>query len=602
MKQIVVRRVLDSKPFAWDYLLATMATSPPALPGETTRLTARSVLVIAPHYDDEVLGCGGLLIQLIAAGARVRVLFLSDGSGGDEVVQGRDDYARRRSAEAHEVAGLFGFESIDELGVRDGSLGAHRDVIAAGIRRALDAYRPDLLLVPSPTEITTDHQAAFLGLCDVLCRVRNGDELFDLASALVVLLYEANQPAHPDLLVDVSAEMAALEAAIAPYASQLELHNYLEGAVGLRRYRTLSLPKQVRAAEGYRRLSLNDFVTRSPRQLVDHLGGSPAPSPTLRPLDGEPRVSVVVRTFDRPELLYEALTSLAASDYRNLEVVLVNDGGTPPVVPAQYPLRVVRVDLERNEGRAAAANAGLAAATGDYVAFLDDDDLIAPEHFETLVGAVAAAGVRVVYSDAAAGLYELSPQGWRCRERRLPYSRNYDADFLLLDNYIPFNTILIERSLAVEVGGFDTGLPFFEDWDFLIRLSNLCGFHHLGQVTCEYRHFGGSGDQIFGSAPRNRPDFLATKARVLAKHANLLTPEHLARAIDRLRLEAVQAGEENRRISQEHQQASEQNRRISRELEQVPKLYGEIERLNQVIATLQNHPVMRLYRRLRGVP
>jgi hypothetical protein len=404
-----------------------------------------------------------------------------------------------------------------------------------------------------------------------------------------VLLYEVNHPAHPDLLVDVGAELPALEAALRLYASQLEKHNYLDCALGLRRYRILSLPVEVRAAEGYRRLSPADFTTHSPSQLAEHLGGAVAP----REVEGGPRVSVVVRTFNRPDLLREALASLAASHYRNLEVVLVNDGGALPEVPHAYPFPLVRVDLPENRGRAAAAGAGIDAATGDYVSFLDDDDLVAPEHFTTLVGAASAAGVCVVYSDAAVGIYEIGPDGWRCRERRLPYSRDFDPDFLLLDNYIPFNTLLVERAACAEVGPFDTDLPFFEDWDFLIRLSASCAFHHVRAVTCEYRHFEGS-EQILGRAPRQRPDFLAMKARVLAKHGELLTPARLARAVDRMRAEAVECGELRRAVT-------DQERHLEGTYAEIERCREIIRTLENDVATLENHFVMRLYRRLRGV-
>src|SRR6185369_8595321 len=197
----------------------------------------------------------------------------------------------------------------------------------------------------------------------------------------------------------------------------------------------------------------------------------------------------------------------------------VNDGGAPPAVPEGYPLPVVRVDHPESRGRAAAAQAGIEAAGGDYVAFLDDDDLAAPEHLATLAGLVGGAGVRVAYTDAAVAVYALDADGWVCRERRLPYSRDFDPDVLLVDNYIPFNTLLIERRLFAEVGPFDLSLPFFEDWDLLIRLAARTPFHHLDRVTCEYRHFRGGGHHIFGERPRERGDFLAVKARVLAKHA-----------------------------------------------------------------------------------
>ncbi|HTQ80315.1 MAG TPA: hypothetical protein VMM92_09980, partial [Thermoanaerobaculia bacterium] len=105
------------------------------------------------------------------------------------------------------------------------------------------------------------------------------------------------------------------------------------------------------------------------------------------------------------------------------------------------------------------------------------------------------------------------------------------------------NTLLLDRQLFEEVGPFDLTLPFFEDWDLLIRLATRTPFHHLARVTCEYRHFRGSGHHIFGERPRERGDFLAVKARVLAKHADLLPSAALGRAIDRLRAEAVEAGE-----------------------------------------------------------
>ncbi|HEY4563015.1 MAG TPA: hypothetical protein VIJ36_08545, partial [Thermoanaerobaculia bacterium] len=101
------------------------------------------------------------------------------------------------------------------------------------------------------------------------------------------------------------------------------------------------------------------------------------------------------------------------------------------------------------------------------------------------------------------------------------------------------NTLLIERALFAAAGPFDPALPFFEDWDFLIRLAGITPFHHLAQVTCEYRHFRGGAHHVFGERPRERADFLEVKARVLAKHAASLTPEALARAVDTLRAELV---------------------------------------------------------------
>ncbi|HXO20872.1 MAG TPA: PIG-L family deacetylase [Thermoanaerobaculia bacterium] len=514
-------------------------------PGAAERVQAGSALVVAPHYDDEVLGCGGLLAQLAASGAAVRVLFLTDG-GGTEAPD-PDTYRSRRREESAKAAEILGLTGSDHLSLPDTQLDQSLEQIVQGLRRALLSQRPELLLIPSPLEVSRDHRAAFAALHLLLSPLRD-DAIF---SSLSILLYEINHPAHPDLLVDVSAQAALLAQAMAAYASQEEQHGYLSAALGLRRFRTLTLPAGVDLAEGYRRLAPADFATRSEAQLIRHLGGIPE---VLEVREG-PMISVVVRTRDRPELLAEALGSLATGAYRRAEVVLVNDGGPAPAVPADYPLPIVRVDLPETQGRAAAAEAGVAAARGDYVAFLDDDDLAAPEHLATLAGLVSAAGVRVAYTDAAVAIYELDPTagegGWVCRERRLPYSRDFDPEVLLVDNYIPFNTLLIERRLFAEAGPFDPELPFFEDWDFLIRLAALVPFHHRAQVTCEYRHFRSGGHHVFGETPRERGDFLTVKAKVLGKHAARLTPERLAAAVDTLRAELVAEREATARARRE---------------------------------------------------
>lgn len=304
-------------------------------------------------------------------------------------------------------------------------------------------------------------------------------------------------------------------------------------------------------------------------------------------------VSVIVRTMDRPELLADALDSIAENSYRRVEVVLVNDGGTPPTIPTAFPFPVVRVEMGTNQGRAAAANAGVEAATGGYLCFLDDDDLMEPGHLETLVGLVSAAGVRVAYTDAAVGIYELEPgHGWLEVDRRLPYSRDFDPDLLLVDNYIPFNTLIIERSLFDETGPFDPNLEFFEDWEFLVRLAGLTPFHHRPQVTAEYRHFRGSGHHILGAQPHKREDFLKMKATVIERHRHRIDAETLARIIDRLQSERVEAVESDATARHElardrldHKKTADAYHRLNGECESLREerslTHGRIEQLEE---------------------
>jgi LmbE family N-acetylglucosaminyl deacetylase len=619
-----------------------------APPGRTVEVRARRVLVLAPHPDDEVIGCGGLLAQLVRSGADARVLILTDGAGGVEGVPDsereperesgadqdgvneRERYRARRRDEAARASELLGPYTLRFLELPDGSLRHHLATLAEAIAEELRSRVPDLILVPSPLEATPDHQAAFAALHDVLASVRASDTDVSQLASVRVLTFEVNHPQYPDLLVDVGAELELIERALACYGSQLARHDYHAATLGLRRYRVHSLPPEVRAAEGYASLALADFTTRSHAQLIEELGGNARQAL----VEAGPLVSVIVRTFERPEFLGEALASLARSTYPRLEVVVVNDGGAPIALPEGLPFAHRLVELPKNRGRAAAGNAGLEAASGAWIGFLDDDDLVAPEHVATLVDAASATGVHVVYSDAAVGIYELSggdssdgrgPRGWACVERRLPYSRDFDPDLLVVDNYIPSNTLLIAREPLLATGGFDTSLPFFEDWDLWIRLAQRTPFHHLRRVTCEYRHFRGAGHHVLGGgASRDRdPEFLATKARVLRKHKRLLTPERLARVVVTMRREEVERGErlevarlERASIAQDRSRLGEDLEHARAQRQQTQERYFELEkhfhRLNGEVGELREQlereriaaaegrvEVDRLYRRER---
>ncbi len=247
---------------------------PPQPPGRTSAAAAVRTLVLAPHFDDEVLGCGGLLLALAAAGAPVQVLFLTDGSGGIEEIDDRRAYAARRRREAEEVIRLFGCAGMAVLGIRDGALAAGRAEAAAAIRERLLAERPGLVLVPSPLEVSEDHRAAFAALFDVLSIAAGDAALATAAGGLEVWLYEVNHPGYPDRLVDVSDCQEKLERAMAIYASQEERHPYLRAGIGLRQFRTHTLTPEVKLAEGYRCLAAGDFRGRDLASLVAEVGGS----------------------------------------------------------------------------------------------------------------------------------------------------------------------------------------------------------------------------------------------------------------------------------------------------------------------------------------
>lgn len=117
-----------------------------------------------------------------------------------------------------------------------------------------------------------------------------------------------------------------------------------------------------------------------------------------------PRVSVVIPTYNRPALLREALASIAAQTCTDWEVVVVDDGSTPPIDAAALEavvngrLRLVRHD--QPHGVAAARNSGFAAARGELIAQLDDDDRLAPEALSAATQALRDADVAFIGVDA----------------------------------------------------------------------------------------------------------------------------------------------------------------------------------------------------------
>ncbi|MGE5509446.1 MAG: glycosyltransferase family 2 protein [Chitinophagales bacterium] len=195
----------------------------------------------------------------------------------------------------------------------------------------------------------------------------------------------------------------------------------------------------------------------------------------------QPAFSVIVRTCNRPEFLPRCLESIARQECRDFEVVLVNDGG-PPVHPAApFPLTCVQHDKRR--GRPYALNSGLRAARGRYLAFLDDDDRYLPHHLSTLAE---------VLSDAAPAAYTDVYSVGKDGRRELTWNRDFWQPLLYWENWIPICALGVSRAVAEEVGEVDERLLAFEDWDYLIRLSERVRFRHVPVPTAEVYFHGGN--------------------------------------------------------------------------------------------------------------
>jgi len=244
-------------------------------------------------------------------------------------------------------------------------------------------------------------------------------------------------------------------------------------------------------------------------------------------------VAVVVRTRNRPALLAEALESLSGQTSRPKTVVIVNDGGAPvDSIAARFAsdYAITRVDHAQASGRSGAANAGVERAAEEAIAFLDDDDVFAPDHFERLLAARAAGPEPIVYSDAVTVVLEPSDGGWKERHRELQYSLDFDGEYLLYANYIPLHTLLFDAELLRRVGGFDPALAYSEDWDLLIRLSFETPFRHVRGVTASYRVFAGEGGHVEAGGTA----FQEARALIFERYRGRRSDAMTARVLDRL--------------------------------------------------------------------
>ena len=208
----------------------------------------------------------------------------------------------------------------------------------------------------------------------------------------------------------------------------------------------------------------------------------------------------------RPSL-QRALASVAAQTWRPLEIVLVDatGAGTWPHDYADIPIRVARTGAALDRPRA--ANAGLAAARGAWITFLDEDDTVEPDHVALLVATATVAGLPVAYGQTRL----IGPDGAQ-RVFGGPFSRAA----LLRSNYIAIHAALFHRGFVDSGVRFDESLATFEDWDFWLQLSAKSDFAFTGKATATYR--AAAGQSGAGAGPNlDRDAVLAQRERLMQK-------------------------------------------------------------------------------------
>jgi len=205
-------------------------------------------------------------------------------------------------------------------------------------------------------------------------------------------------------------------------------------------------------------------------------------------------VSAIIPTYNYARFLRDAIDSVLAQTFPVLEVIVVDDGSTDDTrqVLEAYGDRI-RVIHQENAGVAAARMTGVSAARGEYLAFLDSDDIWLPQKLEKQIARFEqdpALGLvhcgAEMFDNSSGGTLSIDlngMEGWVARE------------LLLLDRGIVGggSALMVPKRVAEEVGGFDSRLSPSEDWDFSYRVATRYRVAFVPEVLIRYRLHGGGG-------------------------------------------------------------------------------------------------------------
>ena len=204
-----------------------------------------------------------------------------------------------------------------------------------------------------------------------------------------------------------------------------------------------------------------------------------------------PLVTAVISTYNRAPLVGQAIRSaLEQTSVPGLEVVVVDDGSTDDTaaVLGEFGDRI-RVVYQANRERGAARNAGLRAARGEFVAFLDSDDYWFPDKIQRELTTIRGADAVLTYS----GAMFVDGGGRPLGRVRMPSWSGDVLRKLALGNFVPVGAHLLRREAFLQVGGFseDRALSGSEDWEAWVRLAAVGTFIRTPGLGLNYRQHPG---------------------------------------------------------------------------------------------------------------
>lgn len=195
-----------------------------------------------------------------------------------------------------------------------------------------------------------------------------------------------------------------------------------------------------------------------------------------------PLITVVIPVYNSEKYISSAIESVLTQTYQNFEIIIINDGSTDNtkrVIESFNDSRIKYIE-QKNAGPAAARNKGLENAIGEYIAFLDADDLWKPEKLELQINVFKGHDdICLTYS----ALEVLSSENILIELHSFKNYKRMDlVKFLLFDHIAIMPAVMIKKTYLDEVGYFNPGLYTGEDWDLWLRLALKANFFYTDKI------------------------------------------------------------------------------------------------------------------------
>lgn len=217
-------------------------------------------------------------------------------------------------------------------------------------------------------------------------------------------------------------------------------------------------------------------------------------------------ISVIIPTYNRESTIKRSIESVVSQTYPVLEILIVDDGSTDEtiaVIEKEYAGRNIKIIRQNHKGAQAARNAGIKAARGKYIAFLDSDDEWLPEKLELQVEALKKDESAIICGD---GYMQIDwrngiPEAYRKlgikqqprnRKRlRLSGKSGFAYKYILRESFINFSSLLVSKENLMKIGLLDERVPSFQEWDTAIRLGKTNKFVFIQRPLFVYHMHDG---------------------------------------------------------------------------------------------------------------